>query len=65
MLAFSIGLALTLVSVGSIAALSVQQATKRFKGFGEFARKTPYVSAVLMILIGMIVAVQGVKHLLH
>lgn len=64
-LAFSIGLAITLVSVGSIAALSVQQATKRFKGFGEFARKAPYVSAVLMILIGMIVAVQGVKHLLH
>ena len=63
-LAFSIGLAITLVSVGAFAALSVRQATQRFKGFGELARKAPYVSATVMVLIGLFIAFQGLKRLL-
>ncbi len=62
-LAFSLGLALTLVSVGALAALSVREASKRFKGFGEFARKAPYVSSTVMLLIGLVVLVQGLRHL--
>ena len=62
-LAFSLGLALTLVSVGALAALSVREAGKRFKGFGEFARNAPYVSSTVMLLIGLVVLVQGVRHL--
>jgi len=64
-LAFSLGLAITLVTVGSIAALSVKHATKRFKGFGELARKMPYVSSGVMTVIGVIVAAQGIKNLMH
>lgn len=64
-LGFSIGLALTLVTVGMIAALSVQHAVKRFKGFGEFARKAPYVSSAVLILIGFLVGIQGFRHLIN
>ncbi len=62
-LAFSLGLAMTLVTVGSLAALSVREASKRFRGFGEFARKAPYVSSTLMLLIGLVVLVQGLRRL--
>ena len=64
-LAFSLGLAITLVTVGAIAALSVRQATKHFKGFGELARKAPYVSSTVMILIGLFILMSGIKGLLH
>ncbi len=63
-LGFSIGLAITLVTVGTIAALSVKHASKRFKRFGEFARKVPYASSAILILIGLLVAIQGLKHLI-
>ncbi len=62
-LGFSIGLAITLVTVGVIAALSVKHASKRFKGFGEFVRKAPYVSSGVLITIGLLMAVQGLLHL--
>ncbi|MGE0269404.1 MAG: nickel/cobalt efflux transporter [Candidatus Omnitrophota bacterium] len=62
-LAFSLGLAVTLVVVGVVAAVSVKHATKRFKGFGEIARKLPYISSGIMALIGMLVAVQGLRHI--
>lgn len=62
-LAFSLGLALTLVTVGALAALSVREASKRFRGFGEFARKAPYVSSTLMLRLGLVVLVQGLRHL--
>jgi len=64
-LAFSLGLALTLVTVGSLAALSVKHATKRFAGLHKLAAKMPYASAALMTLIGLFVCIQGVRHLLH
>ncbi len=64
-LGFSIGLAITLVTVGVIAAISVKKASQRFKGFSEFARKVPYASSTVLILLGMFVAVQGVRHLLQ
>ena len=63
-LAFSLGLAITLVTVGVIAAISVRQVSKRFSRFGEFARQAPYVSSTIMILIGLLVALQGFRHLI-
>lgn len=63
-LGFSVGLAITLVTAGSIAAISVKHASKRFKKFGEFARKIPYASSTLLILIGLLVAIQGLRHLM-
>ncbi len=61
---FSLGLAITLVTVGTIAAISIKHASKRFKSFGDFARKIPYVSSTVLILIGLIVALQGLRHLI-
>ena len=49
-LAFSLGLAITLVAVGSLAALSVKHATKRFAGLHKLAAKMPYASAALMTI---------------
>jgi nickel/cobalt transporter (NicO) family protein len=63
--AFSLGLATTLVTVGSVAALSVRHASKRFHGFGEFARKLPYVSSAVMLLIGVLLSGQGIHSLLR
>ena len=58
-LCFSIGLAITLVTVGAAAALSVRHATKRWSWFGNFARKAPYFSSVLIILVGHYVGYHG------
>jgi ABC-type nickel/cobalt efflux system permease component RcnA len=52
-LCFSIGLALTMVMTGTIAALSVRHASKHFSGFGELARKAPYVSSLLIVAVGL------------
>ena len=57
--AFSLGLALTMVAAGVIAALSVQHAQKRFRGFGEVMRRAPYVSCVLLVLLAFYMAWQG------
>jgi len=62
-LCFSVGLALTMVATGTIAALSVHHASKRIKGFGDLARKAPYVSSVLLILLGTYIGIQGWLHL--
>lgn len=63
--AFSLGLAITLVGVGAIAAISVRHASKRFKGFGEIARRAPYISSSVMAVIGIVIAAQGLRHLSH
>ncbi|VVD80205.1 nickel/cobalt efflux protein RcnA [Pandoraea anhela] len=61
-LCFSIGLALTMVASGALAALSVRQVSRRWTGFGEFARKAPYFSSALIILVGLYVLYQGMSH---
>jgi nickel/cobalt transporter (NicO) family protein len=58
-LCFSIGLAITLVTVGVVAALSVQHVSKRFSLFGTVARRAPYFSSALIILVGLYVGYQG------
>ena len=58
-LCFSIGLAITLVTVGAAAALSVRHATKRFSWFSTVARRAPYFSSVLIICVGLYVGYQG------
>lgn len=58
-LGFSVGLALTIVASGVLAALSVRHMAGHWSGFGEFARKAPYVSGVLIILTGMYVGWHG------
>jgi len=58
-LCFSIGLAITLVTVGAVAALSVRHATKRYPWFGTVARKAPYFSSMLIMIIGIYMGYHG------
>lgn len=62
-LCFSIGLAITMVAAGVVAALGVKHASKRFAGFGTFARRAPYASSALIILVGLYVGYQGLQSL--
>jgi nickel/cobalt exporter len=50
---FSIGLALTMVAAGVLAALSIRHVSRRWSGFSTFARRAPYVSAALIIAVGL------------
>lgn len=62
-LCFSIGLALTMVASGVIAAVSVKHVSRRFSGFGEIVRRAPYVSGAVILAIGLYLAVSGWTHL--
>ena len=64
-LCFSIGLAVTMVTVGAVAALSVQHVSDRWSGFGEFARRAPYLSSALIIAVGFYTAYLGIAGLSH
>lgn len=56
---FSIGLAITMVASGVIAALSVRHVSKRWSGFGEIVRKAPYASGIVILIVGAYVAING------
>jgi ABC-type nickel/cobalt efflux system permease component RcnA len=58
-LSFSVGLALTMVASGALAALSVRHASKAWGGFGAFAEKAPYLSSALMLVVGSYIAWEG------
>lgn len=63
--AFSFGLALTMVTVGALAAWSVQHAERRFSGFGDTMRKAPYVSCVLLSVLALYMVWSGWHGLSH
>lgn len=58
-LCFSVGLALTMVTSGVIAALSVKHVSRRWSGFGEIVRKAPLFSGAVILLIGVYIAGSG------
>lgn len=60
-LAFSVGLAFTLVAAGVVAAFSVKQAGKRFKGFDRMLGGLPYLSVAVMTAIGLFIAITGLR----
>ncbi len=62
-LCFSIGLALTLVSVGAAAAIGARHASARFSWLGDVARRAPYLSGALIVLVGLYVGYSGWSHL--
>ena len=64
-LCFSIGLALTMVASGVIAALSVRYAERKFRGFGTLVRRAPYASGILILFVGAYLALQGWQTLPH
>jgi len=64
-LGFSVGLALTMVASGVVAALSVKHLSKRLEAgrFGELAARAPYFSGVLILIVGLYVGYQGIHAL--
>ncbi|MBC3994302.1 nickel/cobalt efflux transporter RcnA [Morganella morganii] len=58
-LSFSIGLALTLVTVGVVTAVGLRQVSRRWQGLGDIAKKAPYFSAVLIALVGLYMGIHG------
>ncbi|MBP0445788.1 nickel/cobalt efflux transporter RcnA [Roseomonas sp. SSH11] len=62
-LCFSIGLAITMVTVGAVAALGMRQLSRRWSGIDELFRKAPYASGAVIILLGLYIAYQAVQQL--
>ena len=60
---FSLGLALTMVASGVLAAWGLRHAEKRIKNFGQFARRAPYFSAALLTVLAAFFVFQGWHHL--
>lgn len=56
---FSVGLALTLVTVGVGAAVSVRQVAKRWSGFNTMAKRAPYFSSLLIGVVGIYMGIHG------
>jgi nickel/cobalt exporter len=62
-LCFSIGLAITMVAAGVIAALSVRHVSRNWSGFGDLAQRAPYFSSAVIICVGLYVGWQGITAL--
>jgi nickel/cobalt exporter len=52
-LCFGVGLAITMISAGVLAALSMRHIERRWTGFSRFAHRAPHVSAVLIVMVGI------------
>jgi len=65
-LGFSVGLALTMVASGVIAAVGLKHLSRRMGSgrFGALAAKAPYFSGGLILLVGLYVGYQGLRALL-
>lgn len=62
-LCFGIGLAITMVSAGVLAALSLRHVERHWRGFSRLAHRAPYVSAALIVLVGLYTGWMGVHEL--
>jgi nickel/cobalt exporter len=60
-LAFSIGLALTLVAIGLAVVWSTGKLSRSWPGFDRLAQRLPYLSAGLVLLIGAIMTLAGLS----
>ncbi len=58
----SFGLALTLVTVGVVAAWGMRQVSKRSGMLNRLAAKAPYLSSILLIVMGVVFFPRGVWH---
>jgi nickel/cobalt exporter len=58
-LCFSIGLAITLVAVGVVAALGVGRIAQKSTWFSTITARAPYFSSGLILLVGLYMAVHG------
>lgn len=62
--AFSIGLALTLVTVGVVAAWGIRKASERSGALSRLAAKAPWLSSALLIALGTAFLARGLWHVL-
>jgi nickel/cobalt exporter len=60
--AFSIGLAVTLVAVGVAAALGMRFVSRRATWVDRLVDRAPYISSVIIVLVGVAMIVSGVYH---
>ncbi|MDK4202057.1 nickel/cobalt efflux transporter, partial [Pseudomonas sp. HR1] len=58
-LCFSVGLAITLVTVGAAAAIGARHASSRWPWLSAAARRAPYLSSLLIIGVGIYVGIHG------
>ncbi|MGD1884033.1 MAG: nickel/cobalt efflux transporter [Paracoccaceae bacterium] len=61
--AFSIGLAITLVAIGIVAAVGLKVMSSRTSRFDRLLRAAPWISAALIALIGVAIIWTGFSHL--
>ncbi|MEM6940001.1 MAG: nickel/cobalt efflux transporter [Pseudomonadota bacterium] len=63
--AFSIGLAVTLVGIGIIAAVGLQAMSSRTSRFDRLLNAAPWISAALIAVVGILIIWSGISHLGH
>ena len=61
--AFSLGIAVTMVAVGALAALSLRAAGSRGLSLGRGTEKLPYISAALILILGAVITLRGLASL--
>jgi nickel/cobalt exporter len=59
--AFSAGLAATLVAIGVAAAWGARKASAQWRGFDAVAARLPYLSAAVVLMIGIVMSVAGLN----
>ncbi|MBT5434093.1 MAG: nickel/cobalt efflux transporter [Alphaproteobacteria bacterium] len=60
--AFSLGLALTLVTVGLAAAVGTRYVNRRTSLLNRIAQRAPYASSALIAVLGLVMIVSGMSH---
>lgn len=63
-LSFGIGLAITMVSAGVLAALSLRHVERHWGSFSRYAHRAPYVSATLIVFVGLYTGWTGLHELM-
>lgn len=59
--AFSVGVGLTLVAIGLAVVWSSGKLSKSFPGFERFAQRVPYLSAGLVLVVGVVMTAAGLN----
>jgi nickel/cobalt exporter len=57
--AFSVGLAITMVMVGVVAAWGTRKVATTWSGFEVWAERLPYLSGALVLVMGVLVSLKG------
>ncbi|KAA5599489.1 nickel/cobalt efflux transporter [Blastochloris sulfoviridis] len=61
--AFSLGLAITLIAIGLVAAWGTRRAAAGWSGFDRWAGRLPYISGALVMTLGVFITLRGLWEL--